>query len=401
MSQSIAKIKDVCEFVRGLTYSKNDEVDFSRNAVLRATNIDLNSKKLNLNDIRYIDDSVTVKADKKVKVNDILICTASGSKSHLGKVAFIEEQIDMAFGGFMGVLRAKPNINPKYLFSFLKSDIFLHHVFNTSDGANINNLKFSQFEDLDIALPSLPIQQKIVEKLDSIFSEIDRATVATQANIKNTEALFQSYLRKIFEGGGEDWRNVRLGDVCDFQNGFAFKSNLFTETGLPILRISNIQNQIIDSDNLVFFNLESYKEKLEKYIVEPNDLLIAMSGATTGKIGFNKTNQRFYLNQRVGNLKPKRDLNKNYLYYFLSTQVEKNLSISAGAAQPNLSTEQIKEMLIPLPSISTQERIIEKFNAISAEIDKSRRCYKNKGVELSFLKQSILKQAFNGELVKE
>lgn len=167
------------------------------------------------------------------------------------------------------------------------------------------------------------------------------------------------------------WKSVALGDVCNFQNGFAFKSNLFEEDGLPILRISNIQNQTIDTNNLVYFKLHSYKEKLEKYIVEPQDLLIAMSGATTGKIGFNNTNQRFYLNQRVGNLKPKQDLNKKYLYYFLSTQVENNLSISAGAAQPNLSTEQIKEMLIPLPPLVTQQKIVSKLDAIFAEIDKS------------------------------
>lgn len=167
------------------------------------------------------------------------------------------------------------------------------------------------------------------------------------------------------------WKKVTLGEVCDFQNGFAFKSNLFTEEGFPILRISNIQNQTIDTNNLAYFKIENYKEKLEKYIVEPNDLLIAMSGATTGKIGFNNTNQRFYLNQRVGNLKPKQNLNKKYLYYFLSTQVEKNLRISAGAAQPNLSTEQIKEMLLPLPPLATQQKIVAKLDAIFAEIDKA------------------------------
>jgi type I restriction enzyme S subunit len=167
------------------------------------------------------------------------------------------------------------------------------------------------------------------------------------------------------------WKTVELGTVCDLQNGFAFKSNLFSADGLPILRISNIKNQRIDTNNLVFFKRESYKEKIEQYKVKPNDLLIAMSGATTGKIGFNNTNETFYLNQRVGNLKPRENLDKKYLYYFLSTQVENNLSISAGAAQPNLSTEQIKGMKIPLPSLSTQQKLVDKLDAIFAEIDKA------------------------------
>ena len=150
----------------------------------------------------------------------------------------------------------------------------------------------------------------------------------------------------------------KLGEICDFQNGFAFKSNLFRETGLPILRISNIKNETIETCGVVYFQLEDYKENLDKYRVENGDLLIAMSGATTGKIGFNLTNELFYLNQRVGKFKPKDGLLKNFLFYFLSTRVEENLLISAGAAQPNLSTEQVKNFIIPLPPLSEQKRIV-------------------------------------------
>lgn len=177
-------------------------------------------------------------------------------------------------------------------------------------------------------------------------------------------------MSNINQGASVNWKTVELGTVCDFQNGFAFKSNTFVEDGLPILRISNIQNQKIDTNNLAYFNLDDYKENLEKYKVYPNDLLIAMSGATTGKIGFNNTDDVFYLNQRVGNLKPKPTLDKKYLYYFLSTQVEKNLSISAGAAQPNLSTEQIKSLEIPFPALPIQKEISKKLDIIFTEIEK-------------------------------
>ena len=191
------------------------------------------------------------------------------------------------------------------------------------------------------------------------------------------------------------WKTVELGTVCDFQNGFAFKSNLFSEDGLPILRISNIQNQRIDTNNLVFFKKESYREKIEQYEVKPNDLLIAMSGATTGKIGFNNTNKTFYLNQRVGNLKPRENLDKKYLYYFLLTQVEKNLSISAGAAQPNLSTEQIKGMQIPLPSLLIQQKIVTKLDAIFIEIDKAATAAAANAKNSEALFQSYLKKLFD------
>ena len=189
---------------------------------------------------------------------------------------------------------------------------------------------------------------------------------------------------------------IKLGEACNLQNGFAFKSKFFTEDGLPILRISNIQNQIINIKKIVYFKLEKYKEKLDKYIVERNDLLIAMSGATTGNIGFNNTDQRFYLNQRVGNLKPKEILDKKYLYYFLSTQIEKNLKISLGAAQPNLSTEQILNILIPLPPLPIQQKIVKKLDAIFAEIDKATAAAVINAKNAEALFQSYLTQVIEG-----
>jgi type I restriction enzyme S subunit len=103
---------------------------------------------------------------------------------------------------------------------------------------------------------------------------------------------------------------------------------------------------------------QDYKENLDKYRVVNGDLLIAMSGATTGKIGFNTTDQLYYLNQRVGKFEPQDGLLKQFLFYFLLTRVEENLRISAGAAQPNLSTEQIKDFEIQLPSLPEQQRIV-------------------------------------------
>lgn len=156
----------------------------------------------------------------------------------------------------------------------------------------------------------------------------------------------------------EGWVDTKLEEVCRFQNGFAFKSNLFRESGCPILRISNIQNDGVETRKLVFFNPKDYRENLNKYRVVKDDLLIAMSGATTGKLGFNTSSEVFYLNQRVGKFEPSKRLNKWFLYYFLSTRIEENLRISAGAAQPNLSTEQIKGFVLPLPPLPEQQRIV-------------------------------------------
>jgi type I restriction enzyme S subunit len=154
------------------------------------------------------------------------------------------------------------------------------------------------------------------------------------------------------------WQLKRLSDVCGFQNGFAFKSALFKESGCPILRISNLQNGKVDMDGLAFFDPKDYRENLDRYRIVRDDLLIAMSGATTGKLGWNTHDWIFYLNQRVGKFEPGKNIDKRFLYYFLSTKVEENLRISAGAAQPNLSTEQIRGFLIVVPPLDDQHRIV-------------------------------------------
>jgi type I restriction enzyme S subunit len=170
----------------------------------------------------------------------------------------------------------------------------------------------------------------------------------------------------------QGWEIKKLGDVCDFQNGFAFQSKTYKENGLPILRITNIQNDEIDTNELVFFDTKDYKVNLDRFKVYQGDLLIAMSGATTGKLGINNSETVFYLNQRVGKFIPKKQLNKAFLYYFLTTKVEESLRIAAGAAQPNLSTEQINNFQIPLPPLPEQQRIVSILDECFAAIDKAK-----------------------------
>ena len=136
------RIADLVEFRRGLVYAKTDEVASSTNIVLRATNIDLKTNSLDLRDLRYISDAVDIPQNKVVKKDSLLICTASGSKSHLGKVALIDDDYGYAFGGFMGMLTPHDMVMPKYLFYAMTSQQYKDFIRRLADGANINNLKF-------------------------------------------------------------------------------------------------------------------------------------------------------------------------------------------------------------------------------------------------------------------
>ena len=188
------KLSEIITFVRGLTYSKKDEVDANGLAVLRATNVSLEHHKIILDEIRYIKTPVKLNEDKLVKVGDILMCTASGSKSHLGKCALVKEDLGMAFGGFMAALRCKSSCLPEYLFYILTSNLFLKRLSSLSDGASINNLKFSQIEDFEFPLPSLEEQERIVAKLDAAYSEFKNANESILKSKVNYLALKSAIL---------------------------------------------------------------------------------------------------------------------------------------------------------------------------------------------------------------
>lgn len=164
----------------------------------------------------------------------------------------------------------------------------------------------------------------------------------------------------------------KFDDLFEFQNGFAFKSSLFKKSGCPILRITNIQERRIDTEKMAYFSPDDYKENLQAFTVLPGDIVVAMSGATTGKIGVNHTDKVYYLNQRVGKFSPKTGIDKRYLYHLLLQNSNKLLEISVGSgAQPNLSSEKMKKLTARVPGLSEQKRIatiLDKLDTLCNDI---------------------------------
>ena len=163
-----------------------------------------------------------------------------------------------------------------------------------------------------------------------------------------------------------------LGEVCDFVNGFAFKSNLFRSKGERIIRITNITGSNVDVMDSKYFELNDYSTDLSKYRVQKGNILIAMSGATTGKIGCYNSNENSYINQRVGMFKPHDELSERFLFHFLSTITTELYILAGGGAQPNLSSNQLmSDVRIPIPPIEVQDeivKILDRFADYAAEL---------------------------------
>lgn len=199
----------------------------------------------------------------------------------------------------------------------------------------------------------------------------------------------------------ENWVWVRLRAVCFFENGYAFKSDKFSsEKGIPVIRISNIKENNVDLDDCI----KTLEENIdEKYIVHQGDLLIAMSGATTGKNGVYMSANIAYLNQRVGNIKVKNKelLIEKFRNFYIANMQNEILNTAYGGAQPNISSQKMSVMTFPLPPLSEQQRIVERIEELFAKLDEAKERLQEVADSFAVRKAAILHKAFTGELTKQ
>jgi len=167
----------------------------------------------------------------------------------------------------------------------------------------------------------------------------------------------------------ESWAISRLGEICNVANGFAFNSGDYKSNGVPLIRISNIKSGFIDLSDCVFIDENDIPEK--DYYVQKGDLLIAMSGATTGKMGIYNLDNPTLLNQRVGNIKTlyPNVLLDEYKNYAMSSFAEIILASAYGGAQPNINSNGIENLLFALPPLAEQRRIVAAIEAAFGQLD--------------------------------
>lgn len=173
------------------------------------------------------------------------------------------------------------------------------------------------------------------------------------------------------------WSVKQIGDVCDVLPGFAFKSKDLGEDGIPVIKIGNITDSYsVDVSTVQCLPENLYIERYDKYRLNNGDILIAMTGATAGKVGRIRCSgeQILLLNQRVAKIIPK-GLNPDFLWSAISTDRYRTIfyGLGGGAAQPNMSGAQIESVEIPFPPIDQQERIASILIAYEDLIENNRR----------------------------
>lgn len=360
---------EVAVYVRGLTYNKNNESsDGVGYKILRANNITLENNLLNFDDVKVVKFDTKVKETQKLYKNDILISAASGSREHVGKVAFIKSDLDYYFGGFMGVVRCQSNLNSRYVFHLLTSQLFQTYLNEVLNSSTINNLNSKVMSEFKIPIPPLELQKEIVKRLD-ILTELEATLEAELILRKKQYQYYRDFLLSENELAkvGFEWKS--LGEVAEVYSGGTpskTKDEYWLNGNIPWLK-SEVCKDCIVNEATHFITELGLKNSSARYF-RKGTVLMAMVGATIFKVGF--LNFRATTNQNIVGIQANREvLLDKYVYYWLMNSYEKFISKLSGYNMINLS--QIKGFKIPILPLETQAKIVailDTFDRLTSSI---------------------------------
>jgi type I restriction enzyme S subunit len=288
-----------------------------------------------------------------------------------------------------------------YLYYLTKTNYFKDSLSSYVTGQQ-PNYGYSHYSKIPIPLPPLSEQKLIVTILDEAFSTIAKAKTNAEQNLKNTKELFESYLQGVFENPNNNWQKKKLGDVCGFVRGpfgGSLKKSIFKPEGFAVYEQ---QHAIYDQfDDLRYFIDEKKFNEMKRFELNSGDLIMSCSG-TMGKIAIVPENiKRGIINQALLKLSPSQKVSNVFLKLWMQSESFQNSlkEYAGGAAIQNVASVAIlKNIEIPLPDISIQNKIVQRVQAFSSETKKLEAIYQHKINDLEELKKSVLQKAFSGEL---
>ena len=336
----------------------------------------------------------------KLLHNDLLF-NRTNSSEWVGKTAIYKGERPAIYAGYIIRLRTI-FVNADYI-NFVMNSQYHRNWCNDvkTDAVNQSNINAQKLSIFRVPLPPIEEQKRIVKEIKrwlSLIKAIKNGKENLQESIKQIKSKVldlaihgklvpqdpndepASELLKRINPKAEitcdtpqygklpkGWCSCTLRNVCSFTNGFAFSSDAYKNNGIPLVRISNITNEgKIDLNSCVYIQ----DEIDEQYIIEKGDFLVAMSGATTGKMGVYTYGEISYLNQRVGKIKASKALYTPYMHYLMYSQVDNILKMAYGGAQPNISAKAILAIRILLPPLAEQQRIVAKIEDLFTQLDK-------------------------------
>lgn len=373
MSQNLTykKFGDIASFSRGLTFAKGDVATSSSKKVLRSNNIDLHTHTLNFDDVACLKEEFIIPNEKKLHKGDIFICMSNGSTQHLGKVAFIDKDMDYAFGGFMGVIHPdNTTIYPKYAFYACLSSEYRRFLASILNGININNLKWSDLSNLQIPIPPLQEQERIVAELDLLTEIIDKQ----KQQLKELDTLAQSIFYDMFGNpvdNDKGWALETIEKVCSSivrgPFGSALKKEYFVEKNDSTYKVYEQKHAIQKNASIGSYYISEDKfQSLKRFEVHCGDIIMSCSGTIGELFEIPMGSEKGVMNQALLKFTLNRAINKLYFLHlmdFVKDSFEKK-----GTGLQNIgSVGTIKAMRIALPPIQIQESFAKKIQSIESQ----------------------------------
>ncbi|MGV3233698.1 restriction endonuclease subunit S [Lactobacillus amylovorus] len=384
------KLDEIVKFYGGLTYHP-ENIQEDGTLVLRSSNI--HNNQIVLKDTVHV--SPEIVNTSNVNVNDIIVVVRNGSRKLIGKHARVLKAMpNTVIGAFMTGIRSQ---NSKFVNALFDGDIFQREIYKNL-GATINQITIKSFKEMEFYIPQNHEKQiigNLISQIDNLLAlqqrknillyKLRKSLLSTLLTDKCTPKVrFKSFL--------EPLKKQKLGDMAPLRGGFAFKANNYVNTGIPIIRISNILSNGSIGGNFAYYSEQSDDSN---YILFNGSALIAMSGATTGKTAILdlEKKKKVYQNQRVGYFTP----TKNSDYSFIKAIIKSNYflkqlnSIMVAGAQPNVSAVDIDNFTFYFPESKKEQKYIGNNFEI---INKIILLQKNRVDKLKKLKRSLLQQLF-------
>ncbi len=355
-----------------------------------------------------------------IKPKDILLCMTGGT---VGKNILVNELPEPLYLNQRVARISTESLNVKYLFYFINSPIIQDHISRIKNSTN-DNISMKDISEFLIPLPPLAEQQAIAEKLTRLLAEIDRLkaeeqslaslqkaypqtlrasvlaaavrgdlnersqehardlllriqnekqTLQAKGSLKKTKAPVPVTADEVPFEIPENWVWVRLGDLAQVLNGDRGKNypgkEFWISEGKPFINAGSLNNGILDKSGFNYISDDRYS-LLRSGFIQKNDFLYCLRGSL-GKFSLNKDFDEGVIGSSLCIIRTHQSSLIPFFFYYLQTDLaqEDIKKVSNGTAQPNLSAENVRNFLIPLPPLSEQQAIVEKLNRLLAEID--------------------------------
>jgi len=349
--------------------------------------------------IKYVPVSFYNSSQKgRLSSGDILIVKDGATA---GKCAFIDDSFPHKLAmvnEHTFILRTKASLLPKFAFLWLRSSFCTDYFEDSRQHGIKGGLNSSFTEEIEIPVPPLPEQWRIVARIEELTKRVEEARQFSRGAADEAELSLRSAIAEIFDkSDSAGWHTKKVRQICENPQYGYTESASAEPVGPRFLRITDIQNGSVN------WNLVPYCQcdALEKYRLKSGDILFARTGATTGKSYIVQDPPQAIFASYLIRLQPKSDILPEFLFWYFQSSSYWRAVYSGieDGNRPNMNGTKLANLSIPYPTDKNeQRRIVKYFESLRAKIESLRELQEQVDAELASFVPALLAKAFRGEL---